>query len=100
MPRWEIAGEVGPRARSGTDAHGWLWEIRRGPAGDARRVLVEITRSAWAVDRVALPDDTAKAIDTEGESEVTKLLALDAPPQMILCGTAGCWPREAPTKRV
>jgi len=100
---WEIVGQVGPHARSGVDAHGWLWEIRRGPegpAGDVRRVLVEVTRSAWAVDRVTLPDDTAAAIDSEGESEVEKVLERDDPPQIILCGTAGCWRRDAPTRRV
>lgn len=102
MP-WEIAGQVGPHARSGVDAHGWLWEIRRGPEWAYRRdrrVLVEVTGSAWAVDRGILPDNTAAAIDSEGESEVEKVLELDDPPQIVLCGTAGCWPRDAPTGRV
>ena len=104
MPSWEIAGQVGPHAGAiGVDAHGWLWEIRRGregSVGDVRRVLVEVTGSAWAVDRATLPDDTAAAIDSEGESEVEKVLELDDPPQIILCGTAGCWPRDASTGHV
>jgi len=49
---------------------------------------------------MTLPDDTAKAIDSEGESEVKKALDLDDPPQIILCGTAGCWPRDASTGHV
>ena len=65
-----------------------------------RRVLVEVTGNTWAVDRGTLPDDTARAIASKGESEVEKVLALDDPPQMVLCGTAGCWPRDAPTRRV
>jgi hypothetical protein len=94
---WELDAQVGPQARSGVDAHGWLWEIRRGeewPTGDVRRVLVEVSGTAWAVNRTTLPDDTVQAIDTEGESEVRKVLDLEEPPRIIQCGTGGCHPAE------
>ena len=92
---WEIDTQVGPHARSGVDGHGWLWEIRRGdhwPAGDVRRVPVEVSGTAWAVDRSTLPRDTLEALESEGASEVRKVLELDDPPRVIQCGTGGCLP--------
>jgi hypothetical protein len=85
---WEIAGNLGPYARSGYDASGWLWEIERGK--EAKRVLVEITGTALAVTPDSLPDDTRAAIETEGESEVGKVLNFEEPPRIVVCGTAGC----------
>ncbi len=94
---WEIGANLGRESRSNYDGHGWLWEIRRGaewPQGDVRRVLVEISGTAWTVEREALPADTLEAMRTEGESEVAKVLDLDDPPRVIQCGTGGC--RAAP----
>jgi hypothetical protein len=94
---WQIAGQIGPHGSSGVDAHGWLWEIRRGPEwpeGDVRRVLVEVSGSAWSVDPATLADETAAAIQSEGKSEVERVLGLEEPPQIILCTTVGCSPRE------
>ena len=85
---WEIVGKLGPHARSGYDASGWLWEIERGD--EAKRVLVEVTGTAHATAKEWLPRETAEAIETEGESEVSKILALDDPPRVISCGTMGC----------
>lgn len=90
---WKLNGQVGPHSRSGADAEGWLWEIQRGET--ARRVLVEVTRTALAVRPSTLPGDTEAAITTEGHSEVTKLLQMDDPPRVVTCGTAGCNHRTA-----
>jgi hypothetical protein len=88
MP-WVISGNVGAFARTGVDANGWLWEIERD--GDARRVLVEISGTAWAVREETLPEDTRDAIRTEGRAEVDKVLNLEEPPRVIACGTTGCY---------
>jgi hypothetical protein len=85
---WEIIGSLGPYARSGFDAGGWLWEIQRD--GDAKRVLVEVTGSALASSIDSLPEDTRTAIQTDGRSEVAKILDLTDPPRVIVCSTAGC----------
>jgi hypothetical protein len=85
---WQIVGNLGPYARSGFDAGGWLWEIEREDV--AKRVLVEITGTALAVSREYLPDETRAAIETEGQSEVDKVLAANEPPRVIVCGTMGC----------
>jgi hypothetical protein len=90
---WQIGGQLGVHARAGVDASGWLWEIIR--EDDARRVLVEISGTAGGSDPATLPKDTARAIESEGESEVQKALVLDDPPRIIQCGTAGCRPVSA-----
>jgi hypothetical protein len=91
---WKIGGLVEPHRRSGVDASGWLWEIRDN--GNARRVLVEVTGTAHAVNETTLPNDTLEALRTEGRSEVEKVLGLSDPPKVVLCGTAGCH-REDPS---
>jgi hypothetical protein len=85
---WTIVVNLGRYARSGFDASGWLWEIQ--DANEAKRVLVEITGSALATDAAFLPEDTRTAIQTEGESEVAKVLGEAEPPRVIVCSTAGC----------
>jgi hypothetical protein len=85
---WSIRDNLGQHARAGYDARGWLWEIARGD--DVQRVLVEVSRTALAVADATLPGDVAAAIRTQGQSEVVKVLTLDAPPRVIQCGTNGC----------
>jgi hypothetical protein len=85
---WSISGRISPYARPGVDANGWLWEIER--EGVAKRVLVEISGTAWATDSRALPEETREAIDTEGLSELRKVLEEQDPPRVIACGTWGC----------
>lgn len=87
MP-WEINGRIGPYARSGVDANGWLWELTKD--GFARRVLVEISGTAWAVDASTLPEETREAIRTEGRSAVEAVLGEPELPRVIACGTFGC----------
>lgn len=85
---WQIVDNLGPYARSGFDASGWLWEIERGD--QAKRVLVEITGTALASSEGSLPEDTRVAIETQGQSEVTKILEFEEPPRVIVCSTTGC----------
>jgi hypothetical protein len=70
-----------------------LWEIERDD--EARRVLVEISRSALASSGRSLPGDTEAAIATEGHSELVSILNMDDPPRVISCTTAGCRHRTA-----
>jgi len=95
MP-WTISRQVEPYARPGVDAQGWIWEIKRD--GDARQVLVEISRTALSVDEQGLPPDTAAARRTEGQSQVADVLDLADPPRVIFCSTDGC--RAGPQKSV
>ncbi len=92
---WTINGQIGRHSRSGVDASGWLWELVRGD--EARRVLVEAAGTVWAIHGVAgpLPNEVRRAIETEGRSEVERVAALDDPPRVISCTTAGCIDRPA-----
>ena len=74
------------------DANGWLWEVGR--EGETRRVLVEVSGSAWATEPELLPDETAEAIRTEGRSQVERVLDAQDPPRVIQCGTKGCRERS------
>ncbi len=91
---WKIAGSLGAHHRDGYDSNGWLWEIRDN--GNARRVLIDVTRTAHAISagEGPLPDDTRLAIRTEGRSEVEKVLAYTEPPTVVVCGTMGCRPEN------
>ncbi len=85
---WEISAGLGRHARTGAAAAGWLWEITR--AGQVARVLIEVSEAAWATDPLALPGDTRRALETDGRTELLKVLDEDEPPSVIRCGTAGC----------
>jgi hypothetical protein len=85
---WEVGANLGRHL--GVDAHGWLWAIRR--RAETRRVAIEISETAWSSDPVSLPDDTRQALETDGRTEVLKLLDQDDPPRAVRCGTAGCMP--------
>lgn len=91
---WEIGANLGPHARPGVDARGWLWELKRG--SQVARVVVEISATAWSSDPPRLPDDTRQALETDGRTELLKVLEHDEPPRVIHCGSKGCayWPRE------
>jgi hypothetical protein len=85
---WEIRANLGRHARPGVDASGWLWEITRDD--DIAHVLIEISGTASSSDPLRLPDDTRQAIETDGRTELLKVLAQDNPPRIIHCGSAGC----------
>jgi hypothetical protein len=91
--RWEISGNRGMHARSGVDARGWLWEITRGD--QVAQVGIEISRAAWSSDPLRLPGDTRHALETDGRTELLKVLDQIEPPRVIHCGTTGCTYRSA-----
>jgi hypothetical protein len=85
---WEISANLGRHVRAGADAHGWRWEITRG--AEVAQVVIEISGRAWASDPVSLPDDTRHALETDGRTELLKVLDQDEPPRVIRCGSSGC----------
>jgi hypothetical protein len=85
---WEIGANLGRRARPGVDASGWLWEITRGER--VAHVLVEISETAWSSDPLRLPGDTRRALETDGRTEVLKVLDQHDPPAVVRCGSTGC----------
>jgi hypothetical protein len=84
---WEISANLGRHART-DDACGWLWEIVRGTR--VAHVVIEISRAAWSSDPLRLPDDTRQALETDGRTELLKVLERDDPPGIIHCDTNGC----------
>ena len=85
---WEISANLGRHTRAGVDAHGWLWEITRG--AQLAHVLIEISDAAWLSDPPRLPDDTRQALETDGRTELLKVLDQDEPPRVIHCGSEDC----------
>jgi hypothetical protein len=70
------------------DARGWLWVITRG--AQAVQVVIEISGTAWSSDPLRLPEDTRQALETDGRTELLKILDQDDPPRVIQCGSTGC----------
>ena len=85
---WEIRANLGSHVRGGVDARGWLWEITRG--AQVAQVVVEISGTAWSSDPLCLPEDTRHALETDGRTEILKVLDHDNPPGVIRCGSSGC----------
>jgi hypothetical protein len=85
---WEIRANLGRYVRAGVDAHGWRWEITRG--AQVAQVVVEISGTAWSSDPLRLPDDTRGALQTDGRTELLKVLEQEDPPHIIRCGCSGC----------
>jgi hypothetical protein len=94
---WEIRTSFGRQAGE-FDGSGWLWEISRGD--QLARVMIEISGSAWSSDPLDLPEDTRGALETDGRTELLKVLDRDGPPRVIRCGPTGCTydPTRAPTR--
>ncbi|MEN3280775.1 MAG: hypothetical protein V7607_1915 [Solirubrobacteraceae bacterium] len=86
-PTWEIRTNFGRQAGE-FDGSGWLWEISRGD--QLARVMIEISGSAWSTDPLDLPEDTRGALETDGRTELLKVLDRDDPPRVIRCGSTGC----------
>jgi hypothetical protein len=86
-PTWEIRTSFG-RQVGAFDRSGWLWEIGRGD--QLARVMIEISGSAWSSDPLDLPEDTRQALETDGRTELLKVLDRDDPPPVIRCGSTGC----------
>jgi len=85
---WVITANLGRHARTGIDAHGWLWEITRG--AEVAQIVIEISGTAWSSDPLRLPEDTRHALETDGRTELLKILDQDNPPRVIRCGSSGC----------
>jgi hypothetical protein len=85
---WEIRANLGRHERPGVDATGWLWAITRGD--QAAQVVIEISGTAWSSDPLRLPEDTRHALETDGRTELLKVLDQDDPPRVIQCGSTGC----------
>jgi hypothetical protein len=85
---WEISANLGRHLHPGGDARGWLWEIARGD--QVARIVIEISAAAWASDPSRLPEDTRRALETDGRTELLKVLEHDDPPRVIHCGSDGC----------
>jgi len=86
---WEISTNLGRHASRG--ARGWLWKLTSG--AQVAEVVVEIGEAAWSSDPLDLPDDTRHALETDGRSELLKVLEHDEPPRMIHCDATGCTSR-------
>ncbi len=85
---WEIRTGLGRHGHAGVDGSGWLWEISRG--GQVARVTIEISAAVWSSDPLDLHDDTRRALETDGRTELLKVLGHDNPPRVIRCDSTGC----------
>ncbi|HWI00248.1 MAG TPA: hypothetical protein VNT27_07945 [Propionibacteriaceae bacterium] len=85
---WEISANLGRYTRTSGNAHGWLWEITRGP--QLAHLVIEISDAAWLSNPLRLPDDTRRALETDGRTELLKVLARDELPRLIRCDVNGC----------
>jgi len=87
---WEIAEQIGPHSDPNIDGSGWVWELQRGEGkhSEARRVFVEISRTALVSTGMS-STVTAAAIESEGRTEVERVAQLENPPRKIKCNTHG-----------
>jgi hypothetical protein len=85
---WEIRANLGRHVRPGADGGGWLWELERG--NEVVRVAIEISGEAWTADPLGLPEDTRRALGTDGRSELLKVLDHEVPPRVIRCSSTAC----------
>ena len=74
--------------RTDVDARGWLWEITWG--AQVAQVVIEISGTAWSIDPLRLPEDTRQALETDGRTELLKVLDHDNPPRVTRCSSFGC----------
>jgi hypothetical protein len=81
-PTWEVRTSLGRQA-GGFDGSGWLWEISR--ADQLGRVMIEKRGATWSTDPLDLPEDTRRALETDGRTELRKLLDRGDPPRVIRC---------------
>jgi hypothetical protein len=98
VPEWEIVGPF-EAPWEGRDVVGWAWELHRGY--EIRRVVVEVSGTAIAVAPETLPEETRLARETQGRSEIERLVETQDPPARIRLGTTGYLgtpPFPAPTE--
>ena len=70
------------------DGRGWLWAITHGDR--VVEVVIEISGTACSSDPLGLPEDTRQALETDGRTELLKVLDQAEPPRVIHCGSTGC----------
>jgi hypothetical protein len=61
-------------------------------------VVVEISGPAWSADPASLPEDTRRALETDGRTALLDVLEGDVPPRVIRCGSTGCY-QDQPRRR-
>jgi hypothetical protein len=87
---WTVQGESEEQNPEGLDGRVWQWQLVADHDADDRRfVLVQISGSALAMGQEALPSDAARARDTQGRSEVEKVLDWPEPPAEINVSSTG-----------
>lgn len=86
---WHLEDRSGPYGApwEGRDSTVWVWELYRDD--QSRRVVVEVSGTAMAVADEFLPAVTAEAKQTNGRSEIEKILEQPEPPRRISLGTTG-----------
>jgi hypothetical protein len=52
--------------------------------------VIEISETAWSSDPLRLSEDTRHALETDGRTELLKVLDDETPPRVIRCGSSGC----------
>lgn len=87
MP-WTITDGPYRAPWGGRDAVGWRW-ILMNERGDSHPLTVWVSGTAMAVAREFLPRETAAARETEGRSEVERLLGDEILSRDVLMHTAG-----------
>jgi hypothetical protein len=63
---------------------------RSAAGGQVARVTIEISGAVGSADPLALPEDTRRALETDGRTELLKMLGHDDPPRVIRCDSTGC----------
>ena len=53
-------------------------------------MVIEISGTAWSSDPRDLPEDTRHALETDGRTQLLKVLGEEDPPAVIRCGSVGC----------
>lgn len=53
-------------------------------------MVIEISGTAWGSDPRGLHEDTLHALETDGRTELLKVLDEKDPPAVIRCGPVGC----------
>jgi hypothetical protein len=53
-------------------------------------LVIEISGTAWSSDPRGLHEDTRHALETDGRTELLKILDEKNPPAVIHCGPVGC----------
>jgi hypothetical protein len=83
--QWQIVGQPTRDDPTDVDAHGWRWTIEHAETSEQRRVYVTVTRHV----ELGGPPESRHALETEGRSEVERVLTEPDPPRSISVSTSG-----------